>query len=183
MEQIRSQILLESGETLLGIYKTRKNTDTWDSSSEGENGALSLTSHRLILFKEKGVFSKSYELFNTVYLWDIFSVSTGGRIMKHIVVNGLKFFPIGTDINALADLIRTNSQKAKIQHPSSVPSIPPMPQNIHQIVNVNIPPTPSPPSSAPVQIRSTKGFIFCTQCGFQNEADANFCKKCGASII
>lgn len=177
MEKIHSQLLLEAGEELIGIYKTKKNSawNTWSGASEGVNGGIALTNKRLLFYKKR---RKAYELFNTISLPDIMSVTTGGVVYKHVLVNGLKFFPEGTNTQTLASLIQTHAQKARNQ----APRVQTTPQQIQQIVNVNVPATAPTPVGSPAPTAPAKESLYCTQCGFQNDPDANFCKKCGAPI-
>ncbi|MFX1295925.1 MAG: zinc ribbon domain-containing protein [Promethearchaeota archaeon] len=175
MEKVRSQIILEPGERLYGIYITQKNSNTWNGSKEGEDGALVLTTKRLLFYKSKGAFSKSYDLINTIYLRDVISIDTGGRIIKHIAVNGVKYFPKGVSNKTLAEMIRINAQKLKGQKLN----VRPVSQNIQQTMSINM---ASDPAIAPIQAQPFKGVIYCTQCGFQNADDANFCNKCGTSL-
>jgi len=175
MEKIRSILLLNSGENITGTYKTKSNDMTWSGFSDGEKGYLILTNQRLLFYKKKGILSESFELKNFLNLKDILDIAIGGTLVKHVSINGLKYYLDGANIESFCNFLRNTVNQIKAKSPETGLQQ----QQVHQIVNVNVVPQTIP---QPLLEQKTANVIYCTQCGFPNDDISNFCKKCGSKI-
>ncbi|TFG05588.1 MAG: hypothetical protein EU536_01740 [Promethearchaeota archaeon] len=76
-------------------------------------------------------------------------VTTGGRVAKHININGIKFFFEGSKAESVALAIRTLVQRTRSE-PLPVGQ---SPQQIQQIVNDNVPSqAPLIPNNTPTNV-------------------------------
>ncbi|MFX1254038.1 MAG: zinc ribbon domain-containing protein [Promethearchaeota archaeon] len=169
MEKIGSIIELTAGESIIGFYKTKKSF--FGLTGEGEEGYLVLTNYKLLFYKGKGLISKSYVLTRSDYLVNLSDISVGGIIFRHISINGIKYFLDGRDPQALRKLLRNAVQEAKGGPYDPVSSIK---ERVQEIVR-------SIPLISLITQQSHE-FIYCTACAYKNNADAIFCKNCGAKI-
>ncbi|MFX1254036.1 MAG: zinc ribbon domain-containing protein [Promethearchaeota archaeon] len=171
MEQIRASILLEPGEFIRSFYKTQPNPLS-GASGGGESGYLVLTNYRILFYAEKGIIRKSYNLKISAYLANLIDVSSGGRLVKSLSIDGIKYFLQGSDPRKVCELIRSAAQEAKMYDYSPGLSSPPQ-QHIQHKINDDIPAQSVEEDFYP---------IYCTHCGSENDVDAKFCKNCGAKL-
>ncbi|HUY01455.1 MAG TPA: zinc-ribbon domain-containing protein [Candidatus Deferrimicrobium sp.] len=172
MEKVRNQIsednIIRSNEIILNYFFTRIHTPVFSFSFEGESGCLVLTNIRLLFYETKGIIHTSYKFKWDRLLREIRDVSTGGSWNKYLTIDGTKYFLENADTNAVRMTFMKAIQRAgeeQLAFPSST-------QQVQQMVNVNI----NSPSASP-------DTIYCTHCGFKNDSDANYCKKCGTKIV
>ena len=168
-ETIQKLVILESGEAIQTQYRLHR--AEW-------SGYLVLTSYRLIAYKEMGIFTKSYEMVESIYLKNIAALLYVGKFKKYISVNGIKYNLENVDNAALCDVLRQAAQEAKAKSTDRQGQQ----QQQQQQVTVNVlPPTGSADQYIPAPIDRQER-IFCIQCGAENSRIAKFCKVCGASI-
>ena len=122
------------------------------------------------------MFSSSLELHHIFYLSNIKHITYCGLLDKYVSIDGIKVFVKGVKITSLAATIWQAAKAAKAERPIHGPA---SQQQIQQIVNVN---DASAPPLTPAQVPLSKDFIYCTQCGYQNDTEVLFCKNCGTSV-
>ena len=159
---IRSQVLLEPGERILGIYKTKQNPFAWSGLTEGHIGYLVLTTNRLLFYKK---IRRTYELQVDLHLEDIREMNVGGNFIRHIIINGMKFFPKNGKPKTLERLIHSTIQTARMRRIE----IDSQQSQIQTNISVPLVQKVNPPK-------------VCMNCGFQNEVNGIFCKKCGTEL-
>ena len=165
---------LEPDERVLGEYATIPHSRT-NGLISGETGILTLTSKRLLYYRQKSILRKlvkrdapMYELLTAIYLPDVKSVSHGGTFDKWVKINGKKYYFKTHNTRSIAKMIKSTVKDA----------------------DFNVPVTPSPtvfrPPGAPVPqaqappVQST--VKYCTYCGKENAFDARFCNGCGTEM-
>ncbi|HUX99055.1 MAG TPA: zinc ribbon domain-containing protein [Candidatus Deferrimicrobium sp.] len=155
MEKIRSMVSLEPEEYIEQIHEMIRNVLT-SGPYEGWNGYFVITSKRLLFYKKNG---RDFQLIIQLYMRDIDDISWGGNIMRHIIINGNKFFPKNLLSRTIAKSIESIVQNNK----SEISNI--NPQTVQKIYN-----------------QESEHSILCSHCGFQNDIDAIFCSKCGSEL-
>jgi len=122
-EKIKSSVVLESGEELLGGWggalqsthqavRTKKglirDRHTVVEAKDWEAGVLALSTQRLIWFKQRGTFGKSYHKTMEIPLEEITGISGSGRILKNVIVSdreGEYLFRLKTDLETFQESV------------------------------------------------------------------------------
>jgi ribosomal protein L40E len=164
MERIRSLISLEPEENIQEIYEMIRNVMT-SGPPEGWNGYFVITSMRLLFYERNG---RDYQLIKQILLRDIENISCGGNIMRHIIINEVKFFPKNQRSKTIAKLIESLIQKNRTPQTPEISTASP------QIAQKEI--------IQKMSAQESNHIILCSHCGFQNDIDAIFCSKCGSEL-
>ena len=161
-DEFRSQVQLEPGEVIRHICRTKQNLLSWSGQIEGHVGFLVLTTRRILFYRwGQGI----YELRINLNLEDIRELTSGGSFVRHLIINGHKFFPRNEKPKTFERLIRSTMENARSQvHAIESPGFPIATNQYSALVQENDPPK------------------ICKHCGFQNDEDALFCVKCGTEI-